>query len=645
MAKHTTGFTLLLICSFYLSYGQQPFTKAKGYTCFSDTASYKSVINYVIDNSEDKTDSCLILCLNLLHCKELNKFPKYKGLITKNIGVLYDNKGNLDSALYYLSVARQMFKKQKNILEESHVVNNIAVAYYLRGIYELAIKNHLEALTLREKAGSLRHVSQSLNNLGLLYRAKKDYVASISMYNKSLHIKKQLNDSTGILNTLMNIGACYSSWNKYDSALVYAGKSEQWARAIISEDDIIGSKANKASALVNMGQITQGLAVAKEVLQQPPQDTKTLLTVYETLSDGNFEQKNYLEALRYSQAGLQQAIAANRTEQIAIFYKNISAIYEALYNTPQALFYLQKHNEISDSLYKEESSRQVNEMAAVYENKKKEAIIGTLNSNLLLKEHLVQIRKKERNIFIAASVGFLLLSLLLLYFYRLIKRSKNALNEKNSIIENSLKEKEMLMKEIHHRVKNNLQLISSLLNMQTDFVADEKAIDAITESKNRVMSMSLIHQNLYQQNNITSVNMQQYTTQLCHNLLNSYSMVQNPVRLNIEAPAVFIDIDKMIPVALIVNELITNSFKYGFAQNDHPVLTVQIAQHQNELRLLISDNGPGLINDESSVAGTGFGYKIIHTFLRKHNGQMNVVSDNGFKTTIIFPDFFEPQIP
>lgn len=633
---------ILILCSLfnYSGYAQNITDRIPGFSGYSDTNSYNAALNYIVDNSENKTGECLAIALYLINRAELNKFAKHKALLAKNTGVLYDYKGNLDSTIFYLNMAREIFKKLNSELEESHVVNNIAVAYYLRGIYELSVKNHLTALLLRQKAGSLKHVAQSYNNLGLLYRAKKDYNSAIEMYDKSLKIKQQLADSNGQLNTLINIGACYSSWGRFDSTLAYSAKSEQLARKLNKVDDVIGSKTNKASALVNLGRLQEGVQLTKEILTYHPTDTKTLLTLYETLSDASLQVKDYRQALQYTELGAAEAEKANLVEQLSVFYQNFSLVYEALNNNERALYYLKRHQQITDSLYKEENSRQINEMAAVYESGQKEALIGKLNESITVKDISVQNRKKERNIFIAASVLFLILSLMLLNAYRQIRKNKNELAEKNTVIESSLKEKETLMKEIHHRVKNNLQLISSLLNMQTDFIGDEKALDAITESKNRVMSMSLIHQNLYQQNDITAVNLKTYTTQLSSNILSSYQTGIKPVQLTATAPDVQVDVDKLVPVGLIINELITNSVKYAFEQQNNPSLVVELQQQQQQLSIIVADNGPGF-NMASLQPGKSFGYKIINAFLKKLKGQINMASENGFRVQITIPDFFK----
>ncbi len=629
----------LLLLPGLCTWGQQPLLPAiPDFKSYTDTLSYNIAHDYINEHSENETEECLTIALHLYQKASENKLDKAKALMAKDAGVLYDYKGNLDSTLYYLHISRTIFQQQKNSLEESHVVNNIAVAYYLRGIYELSVRNHIVALNLRQAAGSQKHIAQSLNNLGLLYRAKKDYPSAVDNYNKSLAIKGALNDSAGQLNTLMNIGACYQSWEKYDSALLYAKKGEELARKLNKIDDIIGCRANKAAAYVNLNMNTESLQEAETVLKYQPTDTKTLLTIYQTLS---FVYKNLNQlplAASYSLKGLEVATKTNRKEQKMKYYKTLAGVYEKMGDEQQAYKYLRQHQLLSDSLYKEENSRQINEMAAVYENNKKEATINSLNTDIKTKEVAINERSKERNLFIIASLVLLVMSVLAYKAYSVIKKTKNALAEKNIIIERSLAEKEVLMKEIHHRVKNNLQVVSSLLNMQADYIQDPKAADAILESKNRVMSMALIHQNLYQHDNITGIDVKSYIEKLSRNLVASYNSTSKPIDVDIATQSLIIDVDTLIPLGLILNELITNAIKYAFTDNSNPRLDIELTESNNQLHLKVVDNGPGF-SEKRLLQNNSFGYKIIQAFLPKLKGKLDIASNNGAIVTVSIENY------
>ena len=131
-------------------------------------------------------------------------------------------------------------------------------------------------------------------------------------------------------------------------------------------------------------------------------------------------------------------------------------------------------------------------------------------------------------------------------------------------IEGSLREKEVLLREIHHRVKNNLQIISSLLNLQVGFTADKKTNEILEESKNRVKSMALIHEKLYQTKNFTSLDIHEFITELINNLFNSYGTETSDIKLDLQIENVNINADQAVYVGLIVNELVSNSLKHAF---------------------------------------------------------------------------------
>ncbi|MGA9382063.1 MAG: PAS domain S-box protein, partial [Phormidium sp.] len=176
-----------------------------------------------------------------------------------------------------------------------------------------------------------------------------------------------------------------------------------------------------------------------------------------------------------------------------------------------------------------------------------------------------------------------------LWMYRDITERKKAEIE----IRTSLKEKEILLKEIHHRVKNNLQVISSLLKLQSSYIKDEEALALFTESYNRVRSMALIHEKLYQSKGLARIDAVDYILDLTDNLFRSYNVATSSVKLNLQVEHIELDIDTAIPCGLIINELVSNSLKYAFIPKEKGELFIKFSQQEerNEITLVISDNG------------------------------------------------------
>ncbi len=162
-------------------------------------------------------------------------------------------------------------------------------------------------------------------------------------------------------------------------------------------------------------------------------------------------------------------------------------------------------------------------------------------------------------------------------------------------IKQSLKEKEVLLQEVHHRVKNNLQVISSILNLQSSYVSDKKTIDLLKESQNRIKSMSFIHESLYQTKDFTSVNFPEYVNNIANNLLLSYVPKGKKINLKQEIDAVFLNLDLAIPCGLIINEILSNALKYAFGKSKRGELSISIkADRKENVKMVIADNGVGL---------------------------------------------------
>ena len=196
----------------------------------------------------------------------------------------------------------------------------------------------------------------------------------------------------------------------------------------------------------------------------------------------------------------------------------------------------------------------------------------------------------------------------------------------------------LLMKELHHRVKNNLQIVSSLLSLQSFRIKDKIAADAVREGQHRIEAMSLIHQRLYTNENITEVNIKEFVTDISESLMQAYGYNRNNFILNLYIENEMMDVDKAIPLSLIINELVTNAFKYAYTNLAKPVLTITLTKKQNDMQLFIADNGKGL-DMESWQNNKGYGKELVQTFVKQLDGEITVTMNNGTTFTITFPNY------
>lgn len=200
----------------------------------------------------------------------------------------------------------------------------------------------------------------------------------------------------------------------------------------------------------------------------------------------------------------------------------------------------------------------------------------------------------------------------------------------------SLKEKEVLLKEIHHRVKNNLQVISSILNLQSSFVKDKKTLDILDESRNRIRSMAIIHENLYRTTNFSSIDFSSYLLNLTTNLISSYHVQTGIVKLKTEMDPIDLVLDQAIPCGLMVNELITNSMKYAFQNKGEGEIFIGLKEENNKILLKIEDNGIGLPKGFDIMKSDTLGLQLVATLVEQLDGEISVNNFHGTKYLITF---------
>ena len=209
-------------------------------------------------------------------------------------------------------------------------------------------------------------------------------------------------------------------------------------------------------------------------------------------------------------------------------------------------------------------------------------------------------------------------------------------NKSETELRESLLEKEILLKEVHHRVKNNLQVISSILNLQSAYIKDESVVNIFRESQNRIKSMSFIHESLYQTSTLSNINFSEYIRNLSNNLLHSYQVFDDLVNLEIKTDNISLNLDQAIPCGLILNELISNTLKHAFPYKKKGKVTVSIKQNKQKVTLQINDNGIGLDKKFSIEKVETLGLQLVDSLVKQLNGTIKIEINNGTKFIITF---------
>jgi two-component sensor histidine kinase len=292
-----------------------------------------------------------------------------------------------------------------------------------------------------------------------------------------------------------------------------------------------------------------------------------------------------------------------------------------------SLLYHQRQWAVLKELYEAQSRKKLTmQIEAEYAVNQQEKELLQLRQEAQLEEE----RNRRKDIIQwAICCGLLLLLFAALWIIYLKRKHNKELKKHLKKIKLQHEEKEMLLQEIHHRVKNNLQVVTSLLNVQSQSITDPTTKALFDQSQYRINSMAMIHKMLYQSNDLSAINYKTYLEQLVKELLHSVKGEDTKVQLDINIAPVQLNMDTAIPLGLIINELVTNALKYGLPKEQESVLKVHLKTiYENSYLLEISDNGAGMVQDWTKVSApssSSLGLRLVRKLSRQLKGELQLV--------------------
>ncbi len=295
----------------------------------------------------------------------------------------------------------------------------------------------------------------------------------------------------------------------------------------------------------------------------------------------------------------------------------------------ESLAVLEEYAQLKDSLYRSGQEVALFDIEARYEKSLQDETIARLDAENQVASSMLSTQKRNLTVAIISSLFLLLILGVILRLYRKVKST-------NALLSRAVAEKNILLKEIHHRVKNNLQVISSLLKLQSGFIKDDAAIQAIAEGRSRVQSMALLHQNLYKEDNLKGVDMKEYFDHLIQGLFDTYNISPDKIHLHKHIAAISLDVDTVVPLGLITNELISNALKHAFPGNRTGNLYVELYEKNGNLILTVRDDGNGIPHDDSR---SGFGSKLIQSLSQKLEADITTRSREGTEVMLTIREY------
>lgn len=540
-------------------------------------------------------------------------------------------------ALRYDSLAKTL----KNPSEMARGRNFIGMTYYTQGNYDKCIAYYLDALRRYEQLNDSLYVGIVQNNIAAAYQHRGNPKETITYFEKALTIFKAIDNKQWIGNVTTNLAAQYLKTKEFKKALEMSYLGLKTFEALNDKYSMGLAYNTIGNVYADQNDCSKAIPFFQKSIKHIDlaYDPVAVGIAYENIGGCQVKRKEFTEAERNLLIARDLFRKHQAPEHEKPTLSSLTELYAAMGDFRKAYEAQKEYLSISDSLFNKEKDAAMLDALKRYESEKQAQQIALLNTQNEVKD--LQIREKQRQQWLFGLGIFALIMIVgVLYkLYRERQKTNQELAQKNEVIGKALAEKEVLLREIHHRVKNNLQVVSSLLSLQSKHIADEKALEAIQEGRNRVRSMALIHQNLYQEDNLTGIDIKEYISTLCHSLFNSYNIEPSKIQLHTSIEALRLDVDTVIPIGLILNELITNALKYAFPDETMGELNVLIKQENEKLLVQVSDNGIGIKPPFDWQRTASMGFQLIKAFAQKLKAQVEVQGVGGTVVTLRIGNF------
>jgi two-component sensor histidine kinase len=554
-----------------------------------------------------------------------------------------------------INMFNSFFEQKKYRLTQKDsmsVYDELKKSYYQLYLYTEVFEVNSKIQKLIDNGAEYPLWSYNMNST--LYARLKQYNKAIIALKKEIQVleKSNINDPLIIPSAYNDLGYYFFKSKRNDSALVSFQKSLKYAEKSLKQtneksyEQLIGVvKGNIAGVYVQRKNYIEAVAFLKEDIDvglRTKTNLESTFYSYSLLIKCYLELKNYNTALSTINTAEQYLPELNNQKPLSEFYTTKSEYFNNIGKIDSAYFYLNKAYEIKDSL----ETKGMNKILA-----SNELMHSITEKQKLLKQHQVDLKNQElklkntqKNIFIFFTTLLLLLLFLSLYNVFKLKKSKkeiglknNQILSQNEKIKETLDEKEVLLKEVHHRVKNNLQVISGLLELQNITVSDDSVKLALKEGQNRIQSVALVHKMMYQSESVSKVNMGKYLDELLQVLQTSYAVSGKNITTKINASNIDLDITFAVPLSLIVNEAVCNAYKHAFVDVIEGEIFVSIERESTKTyKLIIKDNGIGLPSgfDISNLKSIGF--DLIKGLTKQLKGSLQLNTNYGTEIIITF---------
>ncbi|MEP2024457.1 MAG: histidine kinase dimerization/phosphoacceptor domain -containing protein [Reichenbachiella sp.] len=586
---------------------------------------------------EGQTDTAIVIIKKLIGTAQQQKYidPEMEAYLA--LGIMFDDKKKLDSAAWAYRQMIVLGKTHDKIQKTTAAIGNLGNLYRQQGLYDLAIAQYVEAAELNLEQGYDHKQANYLSNVGAVYLETEDYEKACEYSGKAYELIKDTDYTrakwyarTGLCLALSNLG-------RFEEA--EAGFSEilEEAKALNDVYQIPTSLHNLADTYNDSERYDEALVFCLEALERfEALESKGAIVQTHTLLCliyGNLNQEK--KGLAHCDIALEMAQANNLSSTLLDIYK-IQSEVEALANQFEPAYHTRLlYENIKDEQLGKQKEKNIAALNTKFETREKELEIKVQQEKLEAQDQRIS---QQRTIQLLSLIVLIFVGGMAFLIWRNAKKQRQInkqLYEQKEVIEKTSKERETLLKEIHHRVKNNLQVISSLLSMQSRQMEEGEAKSAVREGQSRIKSMSLIHQKLYNQDELSRINMKEYIDELSGFLFNSFKP-GDKIKQIVESEDILLDVDTAVPIGLIINELISNALKYAFLHAEEGQISISLKNLGNGCQLQVADTGHGL--PEGFDQKQSMGMRLVHILVDQLNGELQIDQSKGTLFTIFFDD-------
>ncbi len=488
-----------------------------------------------------------------------------------------------------------------------------------------------DAISIYDSLGDLKGLGTAHHRMSAIFLHQKEPDLAIKYGLESVKTTEAIKDHENAALAWLVLVLAYEDAGEMENAIHAAGQCIETITTYKVDDEFTlarayGYRGDVQSELKNYQDALEDNLKSYAIIEAKIGAERPAAKTYRHgIGQNYYLQGKYEEALPHLEASIVGYIELGQAgkPKMQDFYEEIADCYYQLGDYQKAYQSQQSAHSIFDTLMQNRIENLESESLIKYETGKKDQALA---------EQATIIQQNDRIQLLGMGlIGLLLLFLgTLFYYFRRNKKIARALSAKN-------RENELLLKEIHHRVKNNLQTISSLLSLQSESISDQSALDAVQESKNRVASMALIHQKLYQGENLAAIEMRDYFETIGKAIKDSFGEKAKNVSLEVNMSEIELDVDTAIPIGLITNELVTNSLKHAFPDKHDGKILITLSQEYNGLfNLQIADNGQVSENRSDTRKEIGFGTLLIQLLTAQLGGTLEKSNEAGTSTVIQF---------